>query len=82
VKTYCRVLPFIWKWCFCRWLHNKYRCFPEVWDRGLDGPWHCSKCHPCSEGLVQFLNQFETNEEANNVVEEDDIIDRDIKVGK
>ena len=42
------------KWLFCRWFHETHRCFPEVWDRGLEGPWHCGKCHPCNEGLQNF----------------------------
>lgn len=31
-------------------MHRRHRCYPEVWGRGLKGPWHCTKCHPC--GLV------------------------------
>lgn len=39
----------LWKWMWCSWVHRRHRCYPEVWDRGLDGPWHCAECHPCSE---------------------------------
>ena len=53
-----RALALVWKWLVCRWFHDKHRCFPEVWGRGLDGPWHCGKCHPCNEGLDVF---FEPN---------------------
>lgn len=35
------------KQIWCRWFHKEYMCFSEVWDRGLKGPWHCNKCHPC-----------------------------------
>lgn len=39
------------KWFWCAFLHRRSRCYPEVWGRGLAGPWHCDKCRPCSEGL-------------------------------
>ena len=39
------------KYCYCKFVHKKYLCYPEVWDRGLKGPWHCRKCHPCSVDL-------------------------------
>lgn len=48
-------MKFLWKWLFCRWFHDKHRCFPEVNDRGLDGPWHCAECHPCGEGIFDEL---------------------------
>jgi hypothetical protein len=37
------------KWLICYWLHDGYKCYPEFWDRGLKGPWHCAKCHPCND---------------------------------
>lgn len=37
------------KWLFCYFFHRRHRCYPEVWGRGLNGPWHCKKCHPCGE---------------------------------
>jgi len=40
------------KWLICSWLHKKKRCYPEVWDRGLKGPWHCTKCTPCLGGFL------------------------------
>lgn len=46
IKRFSR---YVWKHLFCRVFHNKHRCFPEVWGRGLKGPWHCDKCHPCNE---------------------------------
>ena len=61
-----RVGQFLWKWLFCRWFHDKHRCFPEVWDRGLDGPWHCCKCHPCSEGLEIALEEMRKNEKLDD----------------
>ena len=39
------------KHLWCRFLHRRHRCYPEVWDRGLAGPWHCDRCHPCDEEL-------------------------------
>ena len=43
------------KWLVCWLFHRKHRCYPEVWGRGLDGPWHCEKCHPCSEAIDRLL---------------------------
>ena len=43
------------KYLFCKWFHDQYKCFPEVWGRGLKGPWHCDKCHPCDEDFKDFL---------------------------
>jgi hypothetical protein len=37
---------------YCRFFHRKYLCYPEVWGRGLKGPWHCSECHPCGESII------------------------------
>lgn len=42
-----RRLMVLKKWMYCAWAHNHYLCFPEVWGRGLKGPWHCEKCEPC-----------------------------------
>ena len=39
----------LWLWLICSWKHRKHRCYPETWGRGLKGPWHCDKCHPCGE---------------------------------
>jgi hypothetical protein len=41
------------KWTVCYWSHHQYRCYSEVWDRGLEGPWHCTKCVPCSLELEE-----------------------------
>ena len=49
------ITRFLYKWLWCSWIHYKHRCYPEVWDRGLDGPWHCHKCHECGEGIDIFL---------------------------
>ena len=46
------------KYCYCNFFHDKYKCFPEVWDRGLKGPWHCSKCHPCGEELKKVFKKI------------------------
>ncbi|KKL63034.1 hypothetical protein LCGC14_2179170 [marine sediment metagenome] len=35
------------KWLICFWLHNKWRCYPDVGGKGLKGVWHCTKCTPC-----------------------------------
>jgi len=53
-----RITRFLYKWLWCSWLHKRRRCYPEVWDRGLDGPWHCSKCHPCGEGIDIFTGKI------------------------
>ena len=36
---------------FCQFFHNPYRCYPDVGGLGLDGHWHCAKCHPCWEEI-------------------------------
>lgn len=43
------------KQVWCRFVHQRHRCHPEVWDRGLDGPWHCRLCHPCGEELDALM---------------------------
>ena len=48
---------YIKKWVYCLWKHYGYRCYPEVWGRGLKGLWHCEKCHPCNEDLIEFLSE-------------------------
>ena len=53
-----RITRFLYKWLWCSWVHRRRRCYPEVWDRGLDGPWHCPKCHPCGEGLYIFTGKI------------------------
>lgn len=60
IKTWldkgAKVRCWLWKWLWCSWAHRRHRCYPEVWDRGLDGPWHCAKCHSCwPEGLDKLL---------------------------
>jgi hypothetical protein len=42
------------KWLVCSWKHREYKCYPEVWGRGLKGPWHCNKCHPCGEDFKKI----------------------------
>lgn len=55
------MLAWLWKHLFCRFFHNKYRCWPEVWRSPTNwGPWHCEKCYPCSEQLDKFLSNFKT----------------------
>lgn len=49
---------FLYKWLWCSWMHRKYKCYPEIWGRGLNGPWHCAKCHKCGEGLSIFLGEM------------------------
>ena len=51
------------KYLYCRFFHRKDLCYPEVWDRGLDGPWHCGKCHPCGEGLMEMLESLGSRDE-------------------
>jgi hypothetical protein len=40
-----RLKKFFW----CRFQHRRKLCHPEVWGRGLAGPWHCASCRPCGE---------------------------------
>lgn len=51
------ILRFLWKWLVCSWFHRKDLCYPEVWGRGLKGPWHCMKCHPCGEELAEIFGE-------------------------
>lgn len=50
MKTWLRILR---NWLktrlICSWKHDQHKCYPEVWGRGLEGPWHCAECHPCGE---------------------------------
>ena len=50
------------KWLICSWLHNRWRCYPDVGGKGLKGGWHCSECHPCSEGLMKLLEEIGRDE--------------------
>ena len=34
---------------WCRYFHRRNLCWPKTWGRGLAGPWHCGRCHPCGE---------------------------------
>lgn len=47
------------KHVFCRFSHRRDRCYPEVWGRGLDGPWHCSRCVPCGTALDFLIERLE-----------------------
>lgn len=40
---------------YCRFIHWRHRCYPEVDGRGLEGPWHCTRCHPCGEEIDALL---------------------------
>jgi len=42
---------------FCRFFHRKDLCYPRC-DLPTGGPWHCAKCHPCSEGLDELLSSL------------------------
>ena len=55
---YSNIHKFLKKWLWCRWFHKKDQCFPEVWDRGLKGPWHCDKCHPCNEEVNKLFERI------------------------
>lgn len=57
-----KALEQLWKYLYCSWAHRDYRCYPEVWGRGLDGPWHCTICHPCGEELDRLLKKLEKDE--------------------
>jgi hypothetical protein len=46
------------KYFYCRFFHRDFLCYPEVGGRGLKGPWHCSQCHPCSEGLEILFKEI------------------------
>lgn len=50
---------FIKKHIFCRFFHRRRRCYPEVWGRGLDGPWHCMICVSCNAALDYWFEWFE-----------------------
>lgn len=59
IKKIILNIPYnIKKYCYCKFIHDKYKCFPEVWGRGLKGPWHCAKCHPCGESLMSALEKI------------------------
>jgi hypothetical protein len=46
------------QYLWCSWKHRKDRCYPEVW-KVEKGNWHCAKCHPCSEGMIEALKMVE-----------------------
>lgn len=54
------------KHLFCKYAHRRHLCFPTVWgpeqakEMGIPyqpNAWHCSKCHPCSEGIDKLLKE-------------------------
>ena len=47
------------KHVYCRFFHRHDRCYPEVWGRGLNGPWHCSRCVSCGAALDYVLELVE-----------------------
>jgi hypothetical protein len=44
---------------YCRFFHDRDRCYPEVWGRGLDGPWHCARCVPCYADLKEMVEELQ-----------------------
>ena len=58
-----RIVCFLSQWLICSWYHKKHRCYPEVWDRGLDGPWHCHLCYPCGDGITELVREQSSKEE-------------------
>lgn len=54
-----RITRFLWKYLWCSWKHRKDKCYPEVWNRGLDGPWHCMRCHDCGEAFDFICDEKE-----------------------
>lgn len=59
IHVVLNVMNYLRKWLGCSWRHRKDRCYTEVWGRGLDGPWHCARCHPCSEEIDILLKKGE-----------------------
>lgn len=47
------------KHVYCRFFHRRRRCYPEVWDRGINGPWHCDKCVSCGAALDYLVELLE-----------------------
>lgn len=45
------------QWLYCSWAHKKHRCYPEV-NKINPTAWHCEKCHPCGEGVDEFLETY------------------------
>lgn len=46
---------------YCKFFHKKDICYPRV---DLPSPecekhWHCAKCHPCNEGLMEILENVD-----------------------
>lgn len=68
-----KTIYFLSKWLICSWKHKGHRCYPEVWDRGPDGPWHCDLCYPCGTSLSELIRnnlsqeQFDKHCEMNNM---------------
>jgi len=58
-----KILRWIRKWFWCSWKHE--RCYPEVWGRGSEGPWHCLICHPCGEGFDLILKGINPRKQKN-----------------
>jgi hypothetical protein len=48
-SKYYRIIVPIGQYLFCSWAHYRDRCYPQVGGRGINGSWHCAKCHPCGE---------------------------------
>ena len=51
VRMIGKMLAWIRKHLWCRFMHRSHCCYPDVQNGGLRGPWHCDLCHPCGEGL-------------------------------
>jgi hypothetical protein len=61
-----RFRALLWKWLWCFWAHRHHKCFPTVWgpeqakEMGIPyrpNAWHCTKCHPCNEGLDRLMDE-------------------------
>lgn len=70
-----RFLAWFRKWFWCSWQHE--RCYPEVWGRGIRGPWHCVECHPCGEEVQRLWDRAHEHE-AKMKVDFDNFRDRDL----
>ena len=57
-----RLLQALHKWLWCSWAHYPYRCSMSIrkaiaLEQGCPIPpnaWHCTRCHPCAEGLKEL----------------------------
>ena len=47
------------KHLYCRFFHWRNICHPEVWGRGINGPWHCARCVPCGRVFDYLLERLE-----------------------